>query len=138
MASFYSLTPGTPVEDRFGRPVGEVKQELIAGDYFDGLIVGTPVGDRFVDAPEVRRITDDEVQLAVTVADVEHPGPKQGGIHGVRRGRREATVDDIDAVTRLKVAFVDDRLTVEDLERRVEAAHQAELLTELDRLVEDI
>jgi hypothetical protein len=44
--------------DRFGQPVGAVKRTLVLeGGGFDGIIVETDAGKRFVDAPEVRRIS---------------------------------------------------------------------------------
>jgi hypothetical protein len=76
-ASYFTLERGTLVTDRFGQPVGRIKRVLIAeASHFDGVIVGTRVGERFVDAPEVRRITQNEVELTVALSDVEHPGPK--------------------------------------------------------------
>jgi hypothetical protein len=143
-ASYLTLERGTPVTDRFGQPVGEIAKVLIAwSEYFDGVIVATPAGDRFVDAPEIRRITADEVELSVTLSDVVHPGP-QGppappGVHNIRLDRLELAEEDrTGAVTGLKIAFVEDRLSIEELERRVELAHQATQLAELDELVADL
>lgn len=143
-ASYFTLEPGTLVTDRFGQPVGTIKRVLIAeASHFDGVIVSTRAGDRFVDAPEVRRITRDEVELTVALSDVEHPGPKgppgPPDVHGIRRDRLLATDHDRNvAVTQLKIAFVEDHLTVEDLERRVERAHGATRLRELDALLADL
>ncbi len=142
-ASFFTLEPGTPVVDRFGRPVGRVARVLVAyGEYFDGVVVATAEGDRFVDAPEVRRIGDDEVELTVTLFDVLHPGPKgppgPPDVHTIRLGRVEATeADRTVAMDQLKLAFVEDQLSIEELERRVELAHRATGLEELDQLVPD-
>lgn len=142
--SYLTLEPGASVTDRFGQSVGKVKRVLIAGgSHFDGVIVSTRVGDRFVDAPEVRRIIRDEVQLAVALSDVEHPGPKgppgPPDVHGIRRDRLHATEDDRNVtVTQLKIAFLEDHLTVEDLEGRVERAHGATRLRELDALLADL
>jgi hypothetical protein len=56
--SFLTVAPGTPVVDRCGREVGELERALLLeGGGFDGIIVRTRVGRRFVDAPEVRRIS---------------------------------------------------------------------------------
>jgi hypothetical protein len=143
-ASYFTLERGTPVTDRFGQPVGKVKKVLIAdGSHFDGVIVTTRAGDRFVDAPEVRRITREDVELTVALADVEHPGPKgppgPPGVHGIRRDRLLATDDDRSvAITQLKIAFVENQLTVEELERRVEAANRASQLRELDEVLVDL
>ena len=139
-ASYFTLEPGTAVVDRFGQPVGVVKKVLIAwSHYFDGVVVATDVGDRFVDAPEVRRIVAGEVGLSITLADVLHPGPKgppgPPGVHNVRRDRSEITDDDREAaVAGLKIAFVGDQLSIDELERGVELAHRAIELSELDAL----
>ncbi|HEV2062570.1 MAG TPA: hypothetical protein VGR12_06925, partial [Solirubrobacteraceae bacterium] len=123
-ASYLTLAPGTPVTDRFGQPVGTIEKVLIAwSDHFDGVIVATEAGHRFVDAPEVRRITSREVELGVALSDVLHPGPKgppgPRDVHGIRRDRLQATDDDrAVAVTQLKIAFVEDELDVGELERR--------------------
>jgi len=54
-ASYLTLEPGTPVVDRFGEAVGAVERVLtLTGPFFDGIIVKTRAGSRFVDAPEVR------------------------------------------------------------------------------------
>src|SRR3954447_7093483 len=74
-ASFLTLAPKTTVVDRFGNVVGRVERVLVTADsYFDGIIVATDVGRRFVDAPEVRSIRESEVVLATVKHDVEHPG----------------------------------------------------------------
>ena len=50
--SFLTLEPGTSVVDRFGQSVGAVERVLLLdGDGFDGIVVDTPAGRRFVDAP---------------------------------------------------------------------------------------
>ena len=143
-ASFFTLERGTPVTDRFGQPVGEVEKVLVAyGSYFDGIVVRTESGDRFVDAPEVRRITVEDVELSVALSDVLHPGPKgppgPPDVHGIRRDRVEATEEDRTvAVTQLKIGFVEDRVSLEELERRIDLAHRATQLSQLDELVDDL
>lgn len=50
--SFFTLEPGTPVTDRFGRRVGAVRKVLIAyGEFFDGIVVATEAGHRFSTPP---------------------------------------------------------------------------------------
>lgn len=143
-ASYFTLEPGTRVKDRFGQSVGKIKKVLIAdASYFDGVIVDTRVGDRFVDAPEVRRIAEDEVELSVAASDVEYPGPKgppgPTDVHGIRRDRLVAREEDrAVAVTQLKIAFVEDQITVDELERRVELAHRSEQLRQLDEILADL
>lgn len=65
--SYKVLEPGTPVVDRDGHHVGSVRQilENAAEHIFDGLVIETPGGERFVDAPEVARIAERRVTLAL-------------------------------------------------------------------------
>jgi hypothetical protein len=141
--SFLTLDPGTSVVDRFGRSVGEVQRVLLHEDgAFDGIIVCTPAGKRFVDAPEVRRISGGAVTLGITVVEVEHPAAKGKGRYGVpvaRYGRTDATEADRDAVIdALKRAYVRDDLTTEELGERVANAHLAETLDQLDAAPVDL
>jgi hypothetical protein len=122
--SFLTLEPGTPVVDRFGRPVGEMERVLLLeGGGFDGIIVRTRVGRRFVDAPEVRRISRGAVTLGTTVDEVESPATGDARVHGVpaaRYGRTEVTEADRDAVIEaLKGSYVRDELTTDALGERV-------------------
>jgi hypothetical protein len=136
-ASFLSLDPGTPVVDRFGRPVGSVCRVLLHGDgSFDGIVVRTRAGRRFVDAPEVRRISGGVVNLGSTVDEVEeiavgdHP---RGHVPAANHGRTVLTEADRDAaIEALKHAYVRDEIGIDDLGGRVATANIAETLDELD------
>ncbi len=66
------LAKGTPVVTSDGVEIGTVAKVLdnAREHIFDGIVVNTSSGDRFVDAPEVRRITTDEVELSVALSDV--------------------------------------------------------------------
>src|SRR5437763_15345757 len=135
--SFLTLEPGTSVVDRFGQPVGAVERVLLLdGGGFDGIVVDTPAGRRFVDAPEVRRISRGAGTLGVTTADVQSPGadgPRVYGIPEARFGRVHATEADRDEVIdSLKRAFVEDQLTTEEPGERVSITHLAETLDQLD------
>ena len=109
---------------------------MLDGGGFDGIIVRTRAGRRFVDAPEVRRISRGVVVLGITTADVENPPPGARRVEGApmaRHDRTDATEADRDQVVdSLKRAFVEDRLDSEQLGDRVAIAHQAETLDELD------
>ena len=122
--------------DRFGKPVGTVERVLLfEGGGFDGIIVRTGAGRRFVDAPEVRRLSGGAVTLGVTCADVEQPGPDNPryGVPVARYDRTDVTEADRDAVIEaLKTAYVADALTTDELGERVTIAHLAETLDELD------
>ena len=71
--SYKVLEPGTPVCYRDGASVGSVRQVLEneAEHIFDGLVIDTPAGERFVDAPEVARIAERRVTLTLDAAGVE-------------------------------------------------------------------
>src|SRR5918998_4822683 len=71
--SYKVLERGTPVCDRDGAHVGSVRQVLEneAEHIFDGLVIDTPVGERFVDAPEVARIAERRVTLTLDAAAVQ-------------------------------------------------------------------
>jgi hypothetical protein len=65
--SYKVLEPGTAVCDRDGGAVGTVRQVLEneAEHIFDGLVIDTSDGERFVDAPEVARIAERRVTLTL-------------------------------------------------------------------------
>src|SRR3954471_7206171 len=70
--SYKVLERGTPVCDRDGVEVGSVRQVLEneAEHIFDGLVIDTPGGERFVDAPEVARIAERRVTLTLDAEGV--------------------------------------------------------------------
>lgn len=140
--SFLTLKRGTRVVDRFGEAVGKVDRVLLLdGCGFDGIVVRTGAGRRFVDAPEVRRISGGAVALGITCSDVERPGPDSRRIDGIpvaRHDRSEVTEADRDAaINALKRAYVADVLSTEELGRRVAIAHLAETLDEIDGALAD-
>jgi hypothetical protein len=137
-ASYLTLERGSAVHDRFGVAVGQVERVLVGpGTHFDGIIVRTKAGRRFVDAPEVRRISPGCVHLALTQADVQFPGePRVLGAHVARWGRTEATEADRQAlIDALKYAYVHDGLSTDELADRVGRAYAARTLDELDAVL---
>jgi hypothetical protein len=72
--SYKVLQAGTRVLDRDGGEVGSVRDVLenAAEHIFDGLVLDTPAGQRFVDAPEVARITAAAVTLTLDAEGVAH------------------------------------------------------------------
>jgi hypothetical protein len=65
----YKVLPrGTPVHTADGEQLGTVAQVLdnAREHIFDGIVVKTAEGRRFVDAPEVARITNRRVTLTIT------------------------------------------------------------------------
>jgi hypothetical protein len=78
----YKLLPrGTPVHSSDGLEIGKVERVLdnAREHIFDGIIVTTPDGRRFVDAPEVARITEQRVTLTIDAAEAKQlPPPRYG------------------------------------------------------------
>ena len=66
--AYLVLEPGTPVYSSDGTRVATVRHVLAdtASDIFDGLVLAGDGPDRFVDAPEVARIHERGVILALT------------------------------------------------------------------------
>jgi hypothetical protein len=62
------LRRGTPVRSSDGVQVGTVRrvQDNAREHIFDGIVIDTPDGPRFVDAPEVARIFERAVVLTIT------------------------------------------------------------------------
>src|ERR1700750_2854313 len=65
--SYKVLERGTPVVASDGIEVGTVHEVLdnVAEHIFDGLVIQTPRGRRFVDAPEIARIAELRVTLTI-------------------------------------------------------------------------
>jgi hypothetical protein len=68
----YKVLPrGVPVHTTDGVQIGTVHRVLdnAREHIFDGIIITTPDGRRFVDAPEVARITEKRVTLTIDAAE---------------------------------------------------------------------
>jgi len=65
--SYKVLERGTPVVAADDAEIGTVREVLenVAEHIFDGLVIDTPAGERFVDAPEIARITQRRVTLTL-------------------------------------------------------------------------
>jgi hypothetical protein len=77
---YLALPKGTPVHTSDGALLGTVLkvQDNAREHIFDGIVVKTPDGSVFVDAPEVVRITERRVTLSIDAAEArelpEHRG----------------------------------------------------------------
>jgi hypothetical protein len=92
---YQALPRGVPVHAADGPQVGTVRQVLdnAREHIFDGIVIDTPEGRRFVDAPEVARIAERRVTLGITAAEAaelpEHRGMRAALETSARRtGRR--------------------------------------------------
>ncbi|HEY2602567.1 MAG TPA: hypothetical protein VGI67_13500 [Thermoleophilaceae bacterium] len=77
--SYKALRRGTPVRATDGLEVGKVRRVLdnARENIFDGIVIETPKGQRFVDAPEVARIAELAVTLTISAEEVDAlPGPR--------------------------------------------------------------
>jgi uncharacterized protein YrrD len=78
-ASYMTLAEGVPVYSRDGHRLGLVEHVLAEPDkdIFDGIVIDAG-GHRFVDAPEVERINEKGVVLALDAASAERlPEPRE-------------------------------------------------------------
>ena len=80
---YQALPRGVPVHASDGALVGRVHRVLdnAREHIFDGIVVETPEGRRFVDAPEVARITAARVTLSIDAAEAAQL-PQQPGVAG--------------------------------------------------------
>ena len=95
--SYKVLARGTPVCAADGTRVGTVRRVLenARENIFDGIVIDTPSGQRFVDAPEVARIAERAVTLSIDAAETarlpepgSHLAERVGMSTTVRRARR--------------------------------------------------
>jgi hypothetical protein len=79
------LKRGTPVRTSDGMQIGTVRrvQDNAREHIFDGIVIDTEGGRRFVDAPEVARIFERAVVLTIT-ADEARELPEQGSAMAAR------------------------------------------------------
>lgn len=76
--SYKVLRRGTAVRSSDGVVVGRVRrvQEATRENIFDGIVIDTDDGRRFVDAPEVEHIAERAVTLTITATEVAQlPAP---------------------------------------------------------------
>ena len=90
----YQVLPrGTPVHAAGGEQVGTFDKALHHGreHLFDGMVIRTEAGKRFVDAPEVARITNKRVLLTIDVDEVSELPEHKGALGQLpERARRRA------------------------------------------------
>ena len=81
--AYTALERGVAVHAADGAKVGTVHrvQDNVREHIFDGIVIATPTGRRFVDAPEVARIAERRVTLTITAAEVAEL-PEDRGVRG--------------------------------------------------------
>jgi hypothetical protein len=78
--AYTALADGTPVQDADGNEIGTVAAVLQVEevDVFDGIVVQTPEGLKFVDADQVGQIYADHVVTTLSAEEAAHlPIPDQ-------------------------------------------------------------
>jgi hypothetical protein len=92
---YQALPRGVPVYTSDGVHLGTVRRVLdnAREHIFDGIIVSTPDGGRFVDAPEVARITERRVTLTIDAEEAKSLPEYRGLLGSIetraqRAGRR--------------------------------------------------
>jgi hypothetical protein len=87
----YKVLPrGTPVVTSDGEQFGTVHRVLdnTREHIFDGIIVSTRGGRRFVDAPEVARITERQVTLTIDSAEARGLPGHRGALGAIEESAR--------------------------------------------------
>ena len=76
------LARGTPVRTSDGVQIGTVRrvQDNAREHIFDGIVIDTPDGRRFVDAPEVARIFERAVVLTITAEEAKELPAQDGAL----------------------------------------------------------
>ena len=89
---YKALPRGVPVHARDGTRIGTVHRVLdnAREHIFDGIEIDTEQGRRFVDAPEVARITLRRVTLTIDAAEAAELPLRSGGVSSLQT-RAEST-----------------------------------------------
>jgi hypothetical protein len=78
--SYAAAAPGTPVLSRSGTQIGTLEHvlEVPEVDVFDGIVIATTAGLRFIDADYVREITRSHIMTSLDDAQAAELAPPQG------------------------------------------------------------
>jgi hypothetical protein len=98
--SYLVLARNVPVFTAAGREIGRVKRVLVVRekDIFDGIVIRTDDGDRFVDAPEVSRIYERGVVLSIgddEARRLPRPGENPAALRIDPGAEQESAADEI-------------------------------------------
>jgi phosphoribosylaminoimidazole-succinocarboxamide synthase len=89
--AYTALQPGTPVQSADGQEFGTVEAVLVVDevDVFDGIVVSTTDGSRFVDADSAGQLTTAYVRTTLSADEASRlPPPDDSPVFGV-----DATAD---------------------------------------------
>lgn len=89
---YQALPRGVPVFSSDGVELGKVHRVLdnAREHIFDGIVIRTPEGRRFVDAPEVARIAEHRVTLTITASEAADLPEDHGKLGAMRTELRRA------------------------------------------------
>jgi hypothetical protein len=78
--SYEAVVPGTPVLSSSGAKIGTLEHVLKVEqlDIFDGIVIATHGGLRFIDADSVRQMTRSQIQTAIDDAQAANLPPPSG------------------------------------------------------------
>ena len=78
--SYQAAVPGTPVFIRSGKEIGTLEHvlEVLGRDLFDGIVVATDWGLRFIDADQIELITIRNVRCRLDDAEAAKLPPPDG------------------------------------------------------------
>ena len=78
--SYHAAVPGTPVLSSTGTEIGTLEHvlEVPQVDVFDGIVITTRGGLRFIDADQVRQITRSSIQTSLDDEQASRLEPPEG------------------------------------------------------------
>ncbi len=78
--SYEAAVPGTPVTSSSGTEIGRLEHvlEVPQLDVFDGIVISTEAGLRFIDADQVEQITTSTIRCSIDDAQAGQLQPPDG------------------------------------------------------------
>jgi hypothetical protein len=78
--SYQAAVPGTPVLSTTGTEIGTLEHvlEVPEVDVFDGIVIATGAGLRFIEADDVRQITRSSIQTSLDDTQASQLAPPDG------------------------------------------------------------
>jgi hypothetical protein len=76
--SYKAAVPGTPVLSSTGTEIGTLEHVLEVPDVFDGIVIATQAGLRFIDADYVQEITRLAIRSSLSDEEASQLAPPDG------------------------------------------------------------